>query len=132
MTLCRLPIAILSLALAGSCSPERKDSFMRTFFDGYPPESEARSASAETPASQPAVLASRAPSWAETVSTTHADFAEDCNTCHSPTRVVTSGMCMGCHDGLEIHGGATKEQFARCGTCHREHRGREAKLIPTK
>ncbi|UCG17067.1 MAG: hypothetical protein JSV19_03355, partial [Phycisphaerales bacterium] len=127
-----LALAVLMLAAVGSCSPDGKDRFMQTFFDGYPRESPAQSEAARIETGTPAPTtgehperATRAVGWADRVSATHADFADECDSCHSPTKVVTPGMCMECHD-LDPHAGAAKH--ASCGRCHIEHRGREAKL----
>lgn len=127
-----LALAVLMLTGVGSCSPDGKDRFMRTFFDGYPGESPAQSEAAHVETDTPAPTigellepAPRAVGWADRVSSTHADFADECGSCHSPTKVVTPGMCMECHD-LNPHAGAA--EYASCGRCHVEHRGREAKL----
>ena len=128
-----LALAVLMLVGVGSCSPDGKDRFMRTFFDGYPGESPGQTEAARVETDTPMPTTGerpepvpRAASWANRVSTTHADFADECDSCHSPTKVVTPGMCMECHD-LNPHGGG--EAYTSCGRCHLEHRGREAKLI---
>ncbi len=67
----------------------------------------------------------------------HASFEDDCDKCHKKfDRLAQIGLCKACHAKVNneiinktgIHGqnGVDKE----CKTCHTEHKGRDAKIIP--
>lgn len=76
----------------------------------------------------------------------HALFAEDCATCHTPFKGVEARKCSSCHEragnslpeyGWQRHYTYRSQDFDRsapasreagCATCHGEHRGREASL----
>ena len=76
----------------------------------------------------------------------HALFAKDCATCHMPGHGATNAKCESCHQqsggdrpvysfarhyeyrSSETDRSAPKHKEARCGSCHREHQGRENTL----
>lgn len=80
------------------------------------------------------------------LSESHALFANDCSTCHTPAGGATNAKCQSCHlkSGVdpkmfsfarhyEFHSGdadraAPKGSEASCSSCHREHQGRERTL----
>jgi hypothetical protein len=64
------------------------------------------------------------------MSSSHAVFGQNCETCHQPSirrafafrRHVTDSACLGCHVALPHH--AQQVTFTpQCGGCHIEHRG---------
>lgn len=79
------------------------------------------------------------------LSDSHAMFAKDCSTCHTPARGVTDEKCSTCHQKsgqaalysadrhYEYHSGnldRTPEggKERTCASCHREHQGRQNQL----
>ncbi|HEX5272837.1 MAG TPA: hypothetical protein VFW33_20205 [Gemmataceae bacterium] len=74
----------------------------------------------------------------------HAAWENDCATCHKPlspaggdnalARTVggkrpDDSLCQSCHSGAPHHPGREiAEQVGSCGSCHHEHRGRDASL----
>jgi hypothetical protein len=55
-----------------------------------------------------------------------------CTRCHSPLQGVDPGLCTSCHErvGAEVRSGEGfhADKGTRCGTCHADHRGRDAAL----
>jgi hypothetical protein len=57
-----------------------------------------------------------------------------CSSCHTPDKEVAPTKCLFCHDeiasrvkkGLGFH----RDKAGDCGTCHAEHQGPDAKLVP--
>ena len=85
------------------------------------------------------VLASHGPIWAG-----HAMWENDCETCHVPFQPIRSdsalavlepsrlagadARCASCHNGPVHHAEQLDAKVESCGSCHRDHRGREADL----
>lgn len=60
------------------------------------------------------------------MSNTHANYAADCQTCHtSPFQAIASETCLSCHATLQQHADPKIHNVAAvgCVTCHTEHRG---------
>jgi predicted CXXCH cytochrome family protein len=88
----------------------------------------------------------RAAAVTGSLSESHALFARDCSTCHTPGDGATNAKCQSCHlrsggdpamfsfpRHYEYHSGnvdraAPAHKEASCASCHREHRGREGAL----
>lgn len=82
------------------------------------------------------------------LSASHALFTDDCGACHSPGEGVTDAKCTACHErfggdrgayGLDRHYLYRSSDYDRsapsslepaCATCHAEHEGRRASLLP--
>lgn len=79
------------------------------------------------------------------LSESHALFGKDCSTCHEAVKGATDANCQSCHQRggkagvytfarhYQYHSGLTDRtapvrKEASCGSCHREHRGRENTL----
>ncbi len=84
------------------------------------------------------------------LSSNHAEFGQDCSTCHTPFEAVTNVKCEGCHEkyGNElgsfsfashylyqsgdfrrtVSGQSENEAESACYTCHVEHVGWEAQI----
>ena len=91
-------------------------------------------------------LVGRATMVAGGLSEKHALFARDCATCHVPGRGVINAKCESCHRqsggdrpvysfaqhyayrSTETDRSAPKHKEASCGSCHREHQGRDNTL----
>lgn len=67
----------------------------------------------------------------------HASFEDDCDKCHKKfERLAQAGLCKACHAKVKneifnktgIHGQSDVDK--ECKTCHTEHKGRDAKIIP--
>ena len=66
----------------------------------------------------------------------HLDGLDNCLKCHEPGHKLSNSRCLACHTELKtrvaknkgFHGKLPKGRA--CSTCHREHRGAQAKLIP--
>jgi hypothetical protein len=67
----------------------------------------------------------------------HASFEDDCDKCHKKfARLAQAGLCKACHAKVKneiinktgIHGQSDVDK--ECKTCHTEHKGRDAKIIP--
>jgi hypothetical protein len=74
----------------------------------------------------------------------HAAWENECTVCHVPfhpsgsdnglspwlgARAETDTRCQTCHAGPQHHARQKPEEVAACGTCHREHGGRDASLV---
>jgi hypothetical protein len=66
----------------------------------------------------------------------HLDGLDSCLKCHEPGNKLSNTRCLDCHTELKVrvaegagfHGRLPKSRS--CASCHREHRGAKAKLIP--
>jgi hypothetical protein len=73
----------------------------------------------------------------------HAAWEDNCLACHESFRPIkdhtaaawlgmsargSDAKCKQCHDGPDHHENQRPEEVASCGTCHAEHRGRDASL----
>lgn len=76
--------------------------------------------------------------WAEEGKTlqgfqSHAEFEPDCQQCHAPFVGLTAERCEACHTSVQaeraagqgLHGRLDTDEAAQCGTCHRDHQGRD-------
>jgi hypothetical protein len=80
------------------------------------------------------------------LSAAHANFGNDCESCHAGGSRVTNEKCAGCHEESsdaigaysfamhyayrsgDFRRAAARDREQTCGACHREHRGRTAPL----
>ena len=66
----------------------------------------------------------------------HVDFENDCSQCHAPLVGIAPARCEACHtsvgqeraNGTGLHGRLKPQQARECGTCHRDHQGRDFDL----
>lgn len=78
------------------------------------------------------------------VSQAHAKWEQQCEACHAPFHPVRDGTvaswlgatseatdrsCRACHQGPPHHASEDPASVVSCGTCHREHQGRESSLV---
>lgn len=58
----------------------------------------------------------------------------DCAACHSEPGKISPAKCLHCHaeiaSRIASHRGFHRDKAEDCGTCHAEHQGRDAKLVP--
>jgi hypothetical protein len=74
----------------------------------------------------------------------HATWDADCDTCHVPFSPISGGnllssvvakplpadsRCEACHAGPLHHRNQKPEEVASCGSCHRDHQGRDVSLV---
>jgi hypothetical protein len=71
------------------------------------------------------------------VTKNHSDVESDCSSCHkTDSATIEPASCLNCHSdlvkmidsGKGVH--ASKNQY--CGTCHKDHRGRDVSLKPDR
>src|SRR5438094_112347 len=77
------------------------------------------------------------------VASVHAAWDSNCQACHasfsgvgiarlwggSVSHETSDAKCQTCHLGTEHHSLAKEPAGASCGSCHRDHRGRDASLV---
>lgn len=72
------------------------------------------------------------------VTSSHAEFEEDCSACHAPLSDVPQGeLCVACHtevgDDLTqdsgFHGRLPESQRFDCASCHTDHEGRDMNIV---
>jgi Class III cytochrome C family len=77
------------------------------------------------------------------VASVHAAWDSNCQACHesfsgvgiarlwggSVSHEASDAKCQECHLGTEHHSSAKEPAGASCGSCHRDHRGRDASLV---
>lgn len=58
----------------------------------------------------------------------------NCSSCHTPVPEIAPAKCLACHEEISSRikagRGFHKDKADGCGTCHAEHQGPEAKLVP--
>lgn len=58
----------------------------------------------------------------------------NCSSCHTPVPEIAPAKCLACHDEIasriKAGRGFHKDKADGCGTCHAEHQGPDAKLVP--
>lgn len=73
----------------------------------------------------------------------HATWEADCEACHVPFAPISGGhwlasfekpqladsRCETCHSGTTHHQNQKPSEVVGCGTCHRDHQGRDASLV---
>ena len=68
----------------------------------------------------------------------HAEFEDDCGVCHAPLDDEPQyKLCVACHESVGtdlvdkrgLHGKHPKVSTSECQSCHREHKGRDAKTL---
>ena len=62
----------------------------------------------------------------------HAKLDTKCGKCHDPVKGVTDQLCLDCHKEAKtsrFHSKMAKDSGKKCGTCHRDHRGRNFRMI---
>lgn len=73
------------------------------------------------------------------LSTGHAKYENDCTKCHKRfEKGAQNDLCLDCHKPVAkdvkekkgLHGKITDINTRSCSTCHHEHRGREADIVP--
>lgn len=59
---------------------------------------------------------------------------KSCSSCHTPEKEVAPAKCLSCHGEIALRiregRGFHKDKAEGCGTCHAEHQGPDAKLVP--
>lgn len=67
------------------------------------------------------------------LSSPHSNLAGDCSICHTPFAGQDSGKCVACHanntDLLQRQPTAFHATIRRCGGCHVEHQGSDARIV---
>lgn len=72
------------------------------------------------------------------VSSAHAQFEDDCSACHAPlSETPQLTLCASCHEDVlgditantGFHGKHPEVSGQECQSCHREHKGRDAKTL---
>ncbi len=72
------------------------------------------------------------------VSSAHAKFEEDCQSCHKPfSKSSQDVLCLTCHKDIAsdktavtgFHGKSKLMTDVACSDCHQEHEGREADIV---
>ncbi len=73
------------------------------------------------------------------LSSAHAKYEKDCTKCHKRfEKGAQNNLCLDCHKAIAkdirankgLHGKITDIDTRKCSSCHREHNGRDADIVP--